>query len=108
VSRVTKALLVVLLAYPIWNSAIWALESADPKGQDLSYFDIDALRNTTNRQAPVNAVAFMADGKTVASGSDDSVIRLWNILTGMETQRLVGHLCCFRRNRTFPCSFIVV
>jgi WD40 repeat protein len=91
VSRVTKALLAVLLAYPFWNSAIWALESADPQGQNLSYFDIDALRNTINRQAPVNAVAFMADGKTVASGSDDSVIRLWNILTGMETQRLVGH-----------------
>jgi WD40 repeat protein len=32
----------------------------------------------TGSSAPVNSVAFSRDGKTLASGSDDATIRLWN------------------------------
>jgi WD40 repeat protein len=39
----------------------------------------------------VRAVAFSADGKTVASGSDDTTVRLWDAATGEEMQKLEGH-----------------
>ncbi|KAF7585315.1 hypothetical protein BBP40_011245 [Aspergillus hancockii] len=40
----------------------------------------------------VEAVAFSPDGQTVASGSDDKTIKLWDAKTGSELQALKGHL----------------
>ena len=39
----------------------------------------------------VLSVAFAADGKMLASGSDDQTIRLWDVATGKEIRQLNGH-----------------
>jgi hypothetical protein len=37
-------------------------------------------------------VALSADGKTVASGSDDHTVKIWDIATGKELRTLSGHI----------------
>ncbi|KAL4733207.1 hypothetical protein BDV11DRAFT_175905 [Aspergillus similis] len=39
----------------------------------------------------IRAVAFSPDGHTVASGSDDTTVRLWDAATGAERRTLQGH-----------------
>jgi WD40 repeat protein len=39
----------------------------------------------------VNSVAFSPDGRLLASGSDDSTIKLWEVATGREVRTLSGH-----------------
>ena len=39
----------------------------------------------------VNSVAFSQDGSRVVSGSDDSIVRIWNATTGEVEVDLRGH-----------------
>ncbi|ALF52903.1 hypothetical protein ACX27_08590 [Nostoc piscinale CENA21] len=39
----------------------------------------------------VTSVAFSPDGKTLASGSHDKTIKIWNVATGQEIRTLNGH-----------------
>jgi WD40 repeat protein len=41
--------------------------------------------------AVVASIALTADGKTLASGSYDATLKLWDLATGKETATLRGH-----------------
>src|SRR5262249_37094711 len=48
-------------------------------------------RALTGHTATVDAVAFSPDGRTVASGSVDHSVRLWETATGQEVRCFEGH-----------------
>src|SRR5207302_1355704 len=74
------AVLVAGTARP-WRSGDTAVTAAEPRAPVT-------LKGHTSF---VFAVAFSPDGKTLASGSDDKTIILWNVATGMEQATLKGH-----------------
>lgn len=47
--------------------------------------------NTANTDAGVTSVAISPDGRLVAAGSLDTVVRLWDVATGQLLERLRGH-----------------
>lgn len=85
------------------------LPSQAPKGEsaDVSYTDltlhpvkpllslrpeaVSLLRTLTRHTSTVTCVAFSPDGQTLASGSEDKTIKLWNLTTGQEVRTLSGH-----------------
>ena len=50
-------------------------------------------RNRLTHKEGVNSVAFSPDGKTLASGSNDKTIKLWDVETGQELTTLNGPDC---------------
>jgi len=53
-------------------------------------FDIDShggrlVATLTGHEDAVNSVTYSPDGRTIASGSDDGTIRIWDVRTGEET-----------------------
>jgi WD40 repeat protein len=48
-------------------------------------------RTLTGHSNSVNSVAISPDGKTLASGSDDKSIKLWNLATAEQIRTLTGH-----------------
>ena len=49
------------------------------------------LRNLTGHTSLVSSVAISADGQTLASGSYDNTIKVWNLSTGKRVDTLTGH-----------------
>jgi WD40 repeat protein len=50
-----------------------------------------ALQTLEGHSGKIYSVAFSPDGLTLASGSSDSTIKLWDTATGMQRQTLEGH-----------------
>ncbi|KAE8389594.1 NACHT and WD40 domain protein [Aspergillus alliaceus] len=50
-----------------------------------------SLQTLESHSEWVRSVAFSPDGCTLASGSDDNTIKLWDTTTGIERQTLKGH-----------------
>jgi WD40 repeat protein len=70
------------LPYP--TVRLWDLS---PSNQNVAK-EIKGLYGHSNH---VYALAFSPDGKTLASGSDDHTIRLWNLQSAQEIKQLTGH-----------------
>ena len=67
-----------LLPIPILLSAAF-VQASPPEGQTL-----------VGHEGTVRPV-FAPDGKTIATGSDDQTIRLWDLATGKMLRSLPGH-----------------
>ncbi|WP_425475835.1 protein kinase domain-containing protein [Fischerella sp. JS2] len=53
--------------------------------------DVFLKRTLTGHSGSVISVAISPDGKTLASGSNDKTIKLWNLATGEQIRTLTGH-----------------
>jgi WD40 repeat protein/tRNA A-37 threonylcarbamoyl transferase component Bud32 len=70
-----------------------------PGGTDLRGFEWNYLwwksqldyRSFQGHENNVRGVAFSADGRHIASGSDDRTVKVWDVATGRETHTLRGH-----------------
>ncbi len=52
---------------------------------------VSLLRTLKGHTKDVTSVAFSPDGQTLASGSDDGTLRLWNLASGKELRTLTRH-----------------
>jgi WD40 repeat protein/uncharacterized caspase-like protein len=76
----------VLLRVGILVSVLLSAQTVQLQAQQLE------LVVQTGHSDEITSVALSADGHTLASGSDDQTIKLWEVATGRELRTLSGHL----------------
>jgi len=84
----SKRLTFVLIAAILLLGAVIGLAvglSGNPQGQ------LSITATLAGHSDSVNSVAFSPDGATVASGSGDTTVRLWDAASGALTATLEGH-----------------
>jgi WD40 repeat protein/transcriptional regulator with XRE-family HTH domain len=59
--------------------------------QDSRSFTYAPNGNYVSTPGGVHSVAFSPDGKTVLTGGQDSIARLWDLTTGREVREFIGH-----------------
>src|ERR1700726_2617232 len=79
-TKVERMLGVVWLCVACLGLLLSPLSAQEPK-----------LRDTLLGPSMVTSVAYSPDGKTLASGSTDQTITLWDVATGKEQATLQGH-----------------
>ncbi|MBW4620286.1 MAG: hypothetical protein KME17_13145 [Cyanosarcina radialis HA8281-LM2] len=65
-----------------------------PTPDRVSYFsrsNFSLVKTLTGHTGPIQSVATSFDGQTLASGSRDGSIKIWNLSTGKEIRTLTGH-----------------
>ena len=62
------------------------------------------MRTLSGHKGLVRSVAFSRDGKRVVSGSHDSLVKIWNVETGVEVS---SHACTDRSRGELPCVHLV-
>jgi WD40 repeat protein len=70
------------------TARLWAISPTRERGNDSASEVIAVLRGHTGS---LEAVAFSPDGKTLATSSSDSTVRLWDVSTGKLRHTLEGH-----------------
>ncbi len=68
------------------------MESNDPAAFTESFIAVFLhTHGLTGHTNGVNSIAYSPDGNTIASGSEDDTIRLWDANTGGHLRTLIGH-----------------
>jgi RNA polymerase sigma factor (sigma-70 family) len=62
-----------------------------PAGPQPALPTYEAGLTLSGHTDPVSSVALTPDGKTLASGSNDETVKLWDVVTGKERDTLKGH-----------------
>jgi WD40 repeat protein len=87
-------------ALPERTTGHWMGQSADgrllavPSGENIHLFDTHtgtSLRTLTGHTSGACRPAFSPDGKRLASGSGNFIVRVWDVATGREELTLTGH-----------------
>jgi WD40 repeat protein len=71
------------------SAAVSSLPPLVPEGEVFQ--DLPELLANISRRAQVLSLAFSPNGKLLASGSDDGMVRLWDVASGREFARFEGH-----------------
>ena len=79
-------------AWPLWLVVPWVGFSALGEQHPLSAQEPKERVSLGGHTAAVSSIALTGDGQTLASGSYDSTIKLWDLATNKERATLEGHI----------------